>query len=230
MIRVPGSPQPARFRRAIWFCLLAAVFATALSTGASLAFAGQSSTGELAFYPCTDCHPVTLGADGKPTSPLPIDFEGHEIVLEVHDTLGAGSEGCLACHDDPGADPGQLVLPDGSLVDITGEISRVCQRCHFEKYREWQVGIHGKRQPTCTSAGCHDPHTPSWIYVPALPPFQGTGVEVRAVSQREPFAPMAGPPVAPAVVTPVWLMIAATLGGLVILGAVGYLVMGRSKR
>jgi hypothetical protein len=33
----------------------------------------------------------------------------------------------------------------------------------------------------CTAAGCHNPHTPSWIYVAALPPFQGTGIEVNAV-------------------------------------------------
>jgi len=173
---------------------------------------------------------VTLGADGKPTRPLPNGFEKHEIELEMHDILGVGDAACLACHDAPTKDPGKLILPDGSLVDITGDVSRVCQRCHFEKYRDWQVGVHGKREPKCTAAGCHDPHTPSWIFIPALPPFQGTGIEVRAVSQREPFKPMASPPVAPPVTTPMWLTIVASLGAVGSIGAIGFLTLGRPKR
>ncbi|MRR11451.1 hypothetical protein EG835_02995, partial [bacterium] len=124
------------------------------------ATAGQSATGELAFHPCTRCHPVTLGADGKPTSPLPIGLTQHQVELEVHDILGDGDAACLACHDDPTRNPGMLRLADGSLVDVTGDVSQVCLRCHFEKYREWEVGIHGKDAPKCSAAGCHDPHSP----------------------------------------------------------------------
>ncbi len=199
-------------------------------TFSASASAGKSSTGELAFHPCTDCHPVTVGADGEPTKPLPNGFEKHEIELEKHDILGEGDKACLACHDAPTKDPGKLLLPDGTFVDITGDVSRVCQRCHFEKYNQWQVGIHGKQAEKCTSAGCHDPHTPSWIYVPALPPFQGTGVEVRAVSAREPFKPMASPPVPPPVYTPTWLTVAAAIGAVAALGMVGFMISGRSKR
>ncbi len=95
---------------------------------------------------------------------------------------------------------------------------------------EWQAGIHGKRQPKCTSAGCHDPHTPSWIYVAALPPFQGTGIEVHAVGEREPFKPMASPPVQPPVYTPIWLSIMAALGVVASAGIIGFLVLGRRTR
>lgn len=207
------------------------VLALVLTPGVvAAAYAGQSSTGVLAFYPCTQCHPVVIGEDGKPIDPLPIDMEKHTIELEVHDTLGTDELACLQCHDDPTRNPGQLILPDGSLVEITGDVSRVCQRCHFEKYSEWQVGIHGKSEPKCTASGCHDPHTPSWIYIAALPPFQGTGLEVRVVSEREPFAPFAGPPVPAPVVTPLWLMIATAVGALSVLAAVAYLVLGRFKR
>lgn len=209
---------------------IVALTVAALVILAAPAFAGQSSTGELAFYPCGECHPVVLGADGKPTTPLPNDFEQHDIILEVHDTLGTDDRACLACHDDPARDPGMLVLPDGSLEPVTGDVSRVCQRCHFEKYREWEVGIHGKHEAKCTSSGCHDPHTPSWIYIPALPPFQGTGIEVRAVSQREAFTPLAGPPVPAGVITPIWLSLAAALGALTAVGLIGFLVLGRTKR
>lgn len=197
---------------------------------AAAALAGRSSTGELAFHPCTKCHPVSVGANGQPDKPLPNGFEKHEIELEVHDILGEGSTACLACHDDPAKDPGKLVLPDGSLVDITGDVSRVCQRCHFQKYREWEAGVHGRGEAKCSAAGCHDPHTPSWIYVAALPPFQGTGIEVRAVGETQPFKPMASPPVPAPVYTPTWLSIAAAVGAAVVLALVGFLVVGRPKR
>jgi hypothetical protein len=218
-----------RMSRAAWVLVALVLGVTANLALSATAFAGHSSTGKPAFLPCTQCHPVTIGADGKPTRPLPNGMKKHEITLEVHDVLGKDETACLVCHDDPTRNPGMLKTPDGSLVDITGDVSRVCQKCHFEKYREWQSGIHGKRQPKCTSGGCHDPHTPSWIYVPALPPFLGTGIEVRAVSHREPFTPLASPPIPPAVVTPLWLVIIASLGALLIFAIVGYLTLGRSR-
>lgn len=210
--------------------VLAALAVVCFAWAPANAYAGRSATGELAFHPCTRCHPVTTLPDGTLSHPLPGGFKKHEIVLEKHDILGVGEAACLACHDDPSRNPGKLILPDGSLVDITGAISRVCQRCHFEKYRQWETGVHGKGAPKCSAAGCHDPHTPSWIYVPALPPFQGTGMEVRAVSQREPFTPMASPPVAPDVLTPFWLLVLALSGAVLALALVGYLTLGRSKR
>lgn len=212
------------------FLAALAVFMLAGIFFAPSAFAGRSSTGELAFYPCTKCHPVTLDAGGNPVPPLPNGFKKHTITLEVHDTLGKDEEACLQCHDDPSRNPGMLIAPDGSLIDITGDVSRVCQRCHFEKYREWQDGIHGKNLPKCTAAGCHDPHTPSWIYVAALPPFLGTGLEVHAVAEHEPFKPLAGPPVYPPVYTPLSLVIVASIGAVIGAGTLALLIMGRSKR
>lgn len=194
------------------------------------ASAGRSSTGKAAFYPCTRCHPVFVDAQDKPTRPLPNGFKKHEITLEVHDTLGTDAKACLACHDEPTRNPGKLILPDGSLVDITGDVSRVCQRCHSAKYRDWKAGIHGKRAPKCTSAGCHDPHTPSWIYLAALPPFLGTGIEIHAVGERAPFTALASAPVPPAVSTPLWIVIAASVGALAFAGGLSYLILGRSKR
>lgn len=202
---------------------------------AAIATAGQSATGELAFSPCDQCHPVYLDAAGNPTKPLPVGMKKHEIVLEAHDVLGTDDQACLRCHSAPTDNPGMLKLPDGSRVDINGapaELSRVCQTCHEEKYREWTEGAHGKSMPKCTAAGCHDAHTPSWIYLPALPPFQGTGVEMKAVgaTTRQPFKPLAPPPLPPVVLTPGWLVVVVVLGAAAILGLVGYLVAGRAKR
>lgn len=210
----------------VFLVLVLAVFALAAS-----ALAGQASTGELAFYPCDRCHPVVLGPDGKPTKPLPVGLDKHEITLEKHDILGQGDKACLACHDVPTRNPGMLILPDGSLVEVNGDTSRTCQRCHFEKYQQFKAGVHGKKQPKCTAAGCHDAHTPSWIYIAALPPFQGTGLEVKAVgADREPFKPLASPPLPPPVVTPLWFAILASIGVVMCIGIVGSLFLGRSKR
>ena len=202
-----------------------------MAAGAAPAMADRAATGKLAFAPCDRCHPVYVDAQGKPTKPLPNGFEQHQIELEVHDILGEGDKACLACHDDPTRDPGQLILADGSLVDITGDVSQVCQRCHFEKYTEFKLGIHGKHADTCSAAGCHNPHTPSWIYVAPLPPSQGTGFEVNAVgADREAFRPYPGYPVDAHVFTPAWLSIAAALGAVVSGGLLGFVILGRRKR
>lgn len=196
-----------------------------------VASAALASTGAAVFYPCTQCHPVFLDAAGKPTKPLPNGMKKHEIDLEAHDILGEGDKACLACHDDPTRNPGKLRLPDGTFVDIEGDVSRVCQTCHFGKYQDFLVGVHGKGLDKCTTAGCHNPHRPSWIYVAALPPFQGTGFEVKAVGpDREPFKPFAAPPVAPPVETPVWLWVVTGLGSVAALGLVGFMMAGRARR
>ena len=226
-LRRPVHP----LRRAAIIPAVLLVFTVAFLAFATAAFASRAATGELAFYPCTQCHPVTLNAQGQPIKPLPNGMKKHEIELVAHDILGEGDQACLACHDSPQRNPGMLILPDGSLVEITGDVSRVCQRCHFEKYEDFQIGIHGKHAEKCTSAGCHNPHTPQWIYVEALPPFQGTGFEVKAVGdEREPFTPFASPPVEPEVYTPTWLVAITALGAAVSVGLIGYMTLGRRKR
>lgn len=225
-----GRPNNSGARRPALVIALIAMAIGASLVMAGPAFAGRAATGKLAFDPCTKCHPVYVDANGKPTKPLPGNMEKHQIELEVHDILGEGDKACLACHDDPTRNPGMVKLADSSLIPVTGDVSRVCQRCHFEKYREFTLGIHGKGEKKCSAQGCHDPHTPSWIYVPPLPPFLGTGLEVRAVGDKEPFTPLASPPLPAPVLTPRWLAVAAILGALYALGVIGYLVRGRLKR
>ncbi len=210
-------------------CAIAAVLGAALLLLAPppAGAVGQAASGETLFYPCTSCHPV--GPQGTATG-LPNDFPGHQVVLIGHDALGEGSAACLVCHDDPARDPGKLVLLDGSLVDITGDVPALCFTCHSERYREWAAGTHGRNQPSCTSSGCHDPHTPAWVYGDPLLPFVGTGFQVRSVSDRQAFTPLAGPPVKAPVVTPSWLVLATLLVAFLATGIVGYLVRGRSAR
>jgi len=199
-----------------------------LALGVTSALAvGQASSGELLFYPCTSCHPVT---DGVASGALPNDFAGHQIELVGHDVLGEGSEACVVCHDDPSRDPGKLRVLGGGFVDAGGDVSRVCYTCHAGMYEEWAAGIHGRSQPTCTSAGCHDPHSPSWIYGDPLLPFVATGFQVRAVSDRELFTPLAAYPVSAPVYTPPWLWFATAAAAAIAIGLVIYMLRGRPAR
>jgi hypothetical protein len=196
------------------------------------AFAGQASSGDLMFYPCTSCHPVAPGA--PPTGrKLPNGFTEHAIKLEAHDVLGKGDAACIVCHDDPRRNPGLLRTVDGGLVDIRGDVSLVCEKCHSAKYAEFRAGIHGKHELKCTSAGCHDPHTPGFIYAKPQLPFVGSGFQFRARPVRQNFMPLASPAPRriPPVETPAWFAALAAIGMISAVGLAGALiVVGRSKR
>lgn len=219
-----SHPLLARSRAALLCAALLASALWLLALAPAPALAGQASAGELFFYPCSSCHPVVPGA------PLPNEFKGHGIVLQGHDKLGKADTACLACHDDPAKDPGKLKLADGSLIDITGHVAQVCYRCHSAKYQEWTAGIHGKNKPKCTSSGCHDPHTPGYIYAEPLRPFVATGFQFAAVSERVAFTPLAAPPPDPHVLTPPWYSAVALVGLVIAGGLLGSLFVGRSKR
>jgi hypothetical protein len=222
----PGMRLRARLRLPI--AVLA--FAALLLAPNARAVAGEAAPGELFFYPCTSCHPVTMvpGTE-RPTRPLPNGFKGHDVTLEGHDALGR-DDACLACHDDPARDPGKLLIAGGGRVDIKGDVSQVCYRCHSTKYKEWKAGTHGRNQPACTASGCHDPHTPGLIYAGPLMPFVGTGFQFKVLTERAAFSPLAPPAPAPPVETPAWFVVVAVLGFAVAVSLVRRLVPERSKR
>jgi len=196
-----------------------------LAMSPGIAYAGKPGTGEPLFYPCSACHPTDGSAEG-----LPNDFTGHRIKLQGHDVLGEGSQACLVCHDEASKDPGKLKLIDGSLVDITGDVALVCFRCHSAVYNEWKAGAHGRPTGKCTSSGCHDPHTPQYIFGSALLPFVGMGFTAQVRSETATFTPLAAPPLNHPIETPPWLW---TLTGLAVVGVGGLtvsLIRGRPKR
>jgi hypothetical protein len=225
--RFRPAPEP-RSRSRYLGIGLALVLLAACALWAAPAFAGQASSGQLFFYPCTSCHP--LGAGNTPLHPLPNNFKGHQIVLEGHSALGVGEAACLTCHDDPTRNPGMLKTANGSLVPITGDIAQVCYRCHEDKYKEWKAGTHGKHKPNCDAQGCHDPHTPQYIYAAPQLPFQGTGFQFRILPTRQPFKPLAQPAPNPGVVIPSWFYAVAAVGFVGALGLGGSLVVGRLRR
>ncbi len=175
-----------KFRPVLTFLLLTtAFFAFFLLFSIQQVQAAKSSSGKLLFFPCDKCHP--------PGKELPVGFKKHEIRLEAHDKLGQGNSACFVCHQSV-ENPALLRLADGGFVNIDGDISKVCYRCHPERYDAWKKGMHGK-QPGCTAKGCHNPHSPAWIAISPLPPFLGTTYEVKvAGSGRKPFQALPIPP------------------------------------
>jgi hypothetical protein len=123
-----------------------------------------------------------------------------------------------------------LKLADGTLLDITKDVPRLCYQCHSAKYKEWVAGTHGRNLLSCTAAGCHDPHTPTYIYAEPLLPFVGVGFQFKVLSGREPFTPLAPPAPAPPTDTPTWYSALVVLGLAAAGGQLARLLRGRQKR
>ena len=110
-------------------------------------------------FPCTQCH------DGKAMKPDPrrreLVFHDEQQSVLDHD---AEHRWCLDCHDAQNRDV--LRLASGAEVPFT-ESYRLCGQCHGDKFRDWRVGVHGKRvgmwdgeKTYLLCVSCHNPHTP----------------------------------------------------------------------
>ncbi|BDG07905.1 hypothetical protein [Anaeromyxobacter paludicola] len=107
-------------------------------------------------FPCTQCHQ----GPGDPTRRR-LGF--HDDVQDRFDH-DAEHRWCLDCHDN--ADRDVLHLSSGERVPFTASY-RLCGQCHGDKFRDWRVGVHGKRTGQWNGAktyylcvNCHDPHSP----------------------------------------------------------------------
>lgn len=119
-------------------------------------------------FPCTQCH------DGK-TVKLNTT---RRTLTEMHDDIvlkhGPESRWCLDCHDAQNRD--QLHLVDGERIDFSHSYL-LCGQCHGDKFRDWRVGVHGKRtgewngrKQYLLCVHCHNPHTPHFKPLKPLPP------------------------------------------------------------
>lgn len=124
-------------------------------------------TGNLAAYPCSQCH---LERIADPTErPLK---EFHTRVDLAH---GNTAGWCYRCHTSGDID--KLHLIDGRKITFD-EAYELCGQCHGDKFRDWKDGIHGlttgdwngqKYKRSCTS--CHNPHHPKFTSMaPERPP------------------------------------------------------------
>lgn len=117
-------------------------------------------------FPCSDCH-----ADMEP------NLTRRELVDEHTDIILHHAEGqrwCLDCHNP--VDRDTLRLVSGEVIPFS-ESYRLCGQCHGDKFRDWKVGIHGKRlgywngdKEYLLCAHCHNPHEPKFKPLAPLPP------------------------------------------------------------
>lgn len=117
-------------------------------------------------FPCSDCH-----AEMEPNP------ERRELV-DMHDDIildhAEGQRWCLDCHNLDDRDTLRLV--SGEVIPFT-ESYRLCGQCHGDKFRDWKVGIHGKRtgywngeKQYLLCAHCHNPHSPRFKALAPMPP------------------------------------------------------------
>jgi hypothetical protein len=118
------------------------------------------------YFPCNDCH-----------SELENNTQRRELV-EMHDDIifdhDSENRWCLACHNTNDRD--SLVLAGGKLLGFN-ESYKLCGQCHGPKYRDWKLGIHGKRTGEWNGqkqyrlcVHCHDPHSPKFKSLKPMPP------------------------------------------------------------
>ncbi len=122
-------------------------------------------TKQLEFYPCSKCH-----ANVDKNSIVDKESSHHKISINHMTQYNK----CGLCHGDPVSN--QLTLIGGGMITFK-QSYKVCQQCHGEKGRDWELGIHGKfsgkwnglrSKYTCTD--CHDPHDPKYGPDRPLPP------------------------------------------------------------
>ncbi len=118
------------------------------------------------YFPCSDCHSELV-----PNTQKRVLVEMHDDIIFDHDSA---NRWCLACHYT--FDRDSLVLAGGELLGFD-ESYRLCGQCHGPKYRDWKLGIHGKRTGEwngikqyrlCVS--CHNPHSPKIKSLKPMPP------------------------------------------------------------
>jgi len=137
-------------------------------------------------YPCQACHRkdirgVTspaeegspfLGTYMRTANPKP------RILVRMHRDInlkhGKGAFWCLTCHN--AQERNYLTLFNGQVISFE-ESYKVCGQCHGSIYRDWKLGIHGRRVGEWNGkklyllcAHCHNPHDPKFRKIPGMPP------------------------------------------------------------
>lgn len=108
---------------------------------------------------CETCHRDTKG-------------KAHANVVLDH---AEDQRGCLDCHD--AEDRDRLRLANGTIIPFE-ESYRLCGQCHGTQFRDWKIGLHGKRTGEWSGrreyrlcVHCHWPHAPKFQpMAPVAPP------------------------------------------------------------
>ncbi|MGE5284286.1 MAG: cytochrome c3 family protein [Actinomycetota bacterium] len=117
-------------------------------------------------FPCSECH-----KEMKPNTKRRTLTDEHTNIVLNH---AQGQRWCLDCHDTYDRD--KLHLVNGQRISFE-ESYRLCGQCHGDKYRDWKVGVHGKRtgmwngeKQYLLCVNCHNPHDPRFKALQPMPP------------------------------------------------------------
>jgi len=141
-----------------------------------------------ALFPCMNCHAT------KPPDPTPRALTGmHSDIVFHHDEE---HRWCFGCHNPD--DRNKLRLAYGKLIDFADHFE-LCGQCHGTIYRDWRVGIHGKRTGDWNGekrywvcVDCHDPHNPKFKPIaPQPPPDRPLAEHVSSPISKEASTPAA---------------------------------------
>ncbi|HPA17966.1 MAG TPA: hypothetical protein PLU30_09480 [Verrucomicrobiae bacterium] len=120
-------------------------------------------------YNCMDCHRL-LEAKWHRDAPM----VEHQNIRLIH----GENRFCLNCHHPTNRNA--FVDYDGSEI-AESDVVRLCAKCHGTTFRDWQAGVHGRRNGYWDTASgsrsqlrciqCHDPHAPKFpVMKPLAPP------------------------------------------------------------
>lgn len=130
-------------------------------------------------FPCSDCH-----ADMEPnTTPRKLDM--HEDIELKH-----FKGWCFDCHNPKDRD--KLRLASGKLISFE-QSEYLCGQCHGTIFRDWKVGVHGKRTGMWNGkklyrlcVNCHWPHAPRFKpLTPLPPPVRPDDIQYRKLTEDE---------------------------------------------
>jgi hypothetical protein len=118
-------------------------------------------------FPCSQCH------DSMPVNTHKRVLTEEHTSIKLHHA--ESMRWCLDCHNAKNRD--RLRLYNGETIPFT-ESYRLCGECHGNIYRDWKIGIHGKRSGYFSGgkriyylcASCHDPHNPKFKPLKPEPP------------------------------------------------------------
>jgi hypothetical protein len=116
-------------------------------------------------FPCSQCH------QGMPVNRTQRKLEQmHDDIVLKHMPDGW----CFNCHNPDNRDT--LRLASGRIVKFE-ESYQLCGQCHGPVFRDWKVGLHGKRtgmwngeKQYLLCVHCHSPHDPVFKALKPLPP------------------------------------------------------------
>jgi len=110
-------------------------------------------------FPCTECHDRP---DDYNLTKRTLTTKHTEIKLNH----GPREQWCYGCHNPTDRD--KLRLAGGRLVSFN-ESYQLCGQCHGTQFRDWRLGIHGRRTGCWNGereyrlcVHCHSPHAPKF--------------------------------------------------------------------